>query len=326
MLDALFPYQPTDPRAILRAARVAQAAGVKRLWLTHSLGLDAQLIVAALAGRLPGLEFGTAVSLMPTRHPVQAAVDARTLSAITNGRFCLGLGVSEPATVERTLGLRWAPGPAYASEYLTVVRALIEAGSSSFSGEYLTVDATLPPLSVSPTPVLLGALGPRMAHVAGALADGCISWLTTPERLERVIVPAVEAGARAAGRPAPQIVALVPALVTDDAADALRAAEHAFGVHASRPHYRRAFAEEGHAPPEGAGITPALRDALLAWGDADAVAARVRRYVDAGATRVGVAAYFWGDDPRTTYRETLEAASHALSCVTKDRVGAGASE
>jgi F420-dependent oxidoreductase-like protein len=312
VLDALFPYQSTDQRTVLAAARAVQAAGARRLWLTHSLGLDAHLLVAALAARLPRLELGIAVSLMPMRHPLQAAVETRTLAALTGGRFSLGLGVSEPATVERTLGLRWAPGPAYAREYLTVVRELVVRRRVDFRGAHLHVDAELPAMTAPPAPLLLGALGPRMAHVAGEVADGCICWLATPERVERVIVPAVRAGADQSGRAAPEVVALVPALVTDDPVDALRLAEHAFGPHIRRPHYRRALAADGLPTAPAGGVSPALRDALLAWGDPDAVATRVRRYMDAGATRVAVAAYAWGSEPRETFAATVRAAAGAM--------------
>ena len=317
MLDALFPYQATDLRQVAAAAHAARAAGVERLWLTHSLGLDAQLTIAALAGRVPELAFGTAVSLMPTRHPVQAAVDARTLAAMTGGRFSLGLGVSEPATVERTLGLPWVPPRSFAAEYLAVVRALVRDGEARQQGRYVTVDAALPdlPAAVAPPPVLLGALGPRMAELAGAAADGCLSWLATPERLEQVVVPRVRAGAEAAGRATPEIVAIVPAVVTDDPAEATRLAATAFGTHLTRPHYRRALADEGLVP-RGPGVSDTIRDALLAWGDARAVGARLRRYLDAGASRVAVAAYVTGPDPRAAFARTFEAAASMLRPAT----------
>ena len=310
MLEALFPYQADDPRQLLSAARVAEDAGIRRLWLTHSLGLDAQLLIAATAARRPELEFGTAVSLMPTRHPLQAAVDARTLAVLTGGRFSLGLGVSEPAIVRRTLGQPWAPGPAFAREYLTVVRSLVHSGAVEHEGALLRVDARLPALS-APPPIALGALGPKMARVAGELADGCICWLTTPERIADVIVPAVQAGAAAAGREVPDVIAIVAAALTDDAADATRVAEHAFGRHLTRPHYQRVLAEQ-HLSGDGAGRSAQARDALLAWGDADAIGERLRSYLDAGAARVCVAAHLWGDDPLAHFTATLQAAATAL--------------
>lgn len=311
MLEALFPYQANDPRQLFAAARMAADAGVRRLWLTHSLGLDAQLLVAATAARLPELEFGTAVSLMPTRHPLQAAVDARTLAVLTGGRFSLGLGVSEPAIVRHTLGQAWAPGPAYAREYLTVVTSLVRTGAVCHEGELLRVDAQLPSLPGPPPPIVLGALGPRMARVAGALADGCICWLTTPERIAQVIVPAVREGAEAAGREAPDVIALVPAALTEDPVEAGRVADHAFGRHLSRPHYRRVLAEQRLSADEP-GASSAVRDALLAWGSADAIAERLRCYLEAGAARVGVAAHLWGEDPLAHFGGTLRAAASAL--------------
>lgn len=314
MLEALFPYQPDDPRQLRTAARVVADAGIRRLWLTHSLGLDAQLLVAATAARRPELAFGTAVSLMPTRHPLQAAVDARTLAVLTGGRFSLGLGVSEPAVVRHTLGQPWAPGPAFAREYLTVVRSLVRSGAVRHDGALLRVDAQLPALPGLPPPIVLGALGPKMARVAGELADGCICWLSTPERVADVIVPAVQAGAAAAGREAPDVIAIVAAALTEDAEDAARVAEHAFGRHLTRPHYQRVLAEQ-QLGADGRDRAAAARDALLAWGDADAIGERLRAYRDAGAARVCVAAHLWGHDPVAHFTATLQAAATGLRTV-----------
>ncbi len=315
MLEALFPYQPDDPRQLFAAARVIADAGVRRLWLTHSLGLDAQLLVAATAARRPELEFGTAVSLMATRHPLQAAVDARTLAVLTGGRFSLGLGVSEPEIVRHTLGQAWAPGPEYAHEYLTVVRSLLHRGAVRHDGRLLRVDAQLPALPCPPPPLVLGALGPKMARVAGELADGCICWLTTPERIEQVIVPAVREGAETAGREPPDVIALVPATLTDDPSQADLVASHAFGRHLSRPHYRRVLAEQ-QLSSDGSSWSPATRDALLAWGDAEAIGERLRSYLAAGAARVGVAAHLVGDNPLEHFTQTLRAAASALRPVS----------
>lgn len=289
MVDVFLPRQPRDLSGVSAVARLAETAGCGRLWLAHSLVLEAHHVVAALSQRFARLHFGTAVSLMAVRHALQAAVEARSLSAITDGRFALGLGVSEPATVEGVLGGTWHPPVEQAREYLAAVRGLVAGKPVQSSGRCVRVDARLPDVVASAPPVLLGALGPRMARVAGACADGCLTWLAPAAYLANVVVPAVEGGAAAAGRPAPPVTALVPVAPTADVTDAGRIAEQAFGIHVRRPHYRRMLERAGLAP--GPDITPEIRDAVLAWGDPEALGARLRAYRDAGADRVGMAVY-----------------------------------
>ena len=51
-----------------------------------------------------------------------------------------------------------------------------------------------------------------MLRLAGAVADGTITWCTGPITLESQIVPLVTEAARAAGRPAPRVVVAAPLL------------------------------------------------------------------------------------------------------------------
>ncbi|MFI0858494.1 LLM class flavin-dependent oxidoreductase [Streptomyces sp. NPDC021098] len=125
-------------------------------------------------------------------------------------------------------------------------------------------------------PVLVAAMEPRALAAAGELADGTIPFLAGPRTLAERIVPAITEAAAAAGRPAPQIVAGVPAVVTDDAAAARDRVSAVLGFYDSIPSYRKAIATEGlsHAAD------------LLIAGDEDTVTAGLRRYLDAGATEV----------------------------------------
>jgi alkanesulfonate monooxygenase SsuD/methylene tetrahydromethanopterin reductase-like flavin-dependent oxidoreductase (luciferase family) len=119
-------------------------------------------------------------------------------------------------------------------------------------------------------------MGPRALAAAGELADGTIPFLAGPRTLAERIVPAVTEAAAAAGRPAPQIVAGVPAVVTDDAATARDRVSAALGFYDSIPSYRKVITAEGlsHAAD------------LLIAGDEEVVVAGLQRYFDAGATEV----------------------------------------
>ena len=69
---------------------------------------------------------------------------------------------------------------------------------------------------VTPTPVLIAALGPLMLRLAGERTDGTILWMADERAIESHIAPQINRAAEAAGRPAPRIVAGVPVCVCDE--------------------------------------------------------------------------------------------------------------
>ena len=60
---------------------------------------------------------------------------------------------------------------------------------------------------ITPTPVLLAALGPVMLRLAGERTDGTILWMADERAIDSHVVPHLTKAAEAAGRPAPRIVA-----------------------------------------------------------------------------------------------------------------------
>ena len=89
-------------------------------------------------------------------------------------------------------------------------------------------------------------------------------------------MPTIIETARAAGRPAPRIVAFVAAVVTDSVDDVRAATAARMGFYDAVPSYARVIAEEG-----------AERAAdLVLIGDEEHVAAGLRRYRDAGVTEI----------------------------------------
>src|ERR1700704_819504 len=65
-------------------------------------------------------------------------------------------------------------------------------------------------------PVLLAALGPVMLRIAGERTDGTILWMADERAIGSHVVPHLTSAAKAAGRPAPRIVAGIPVCVCDD--------------------------------------------------------------------------------------------------------------
>jgi F420-dependent oxidoreductase-like protein len=274
----------------------AERAGFQSVWIPNIFGADA-MTVAALGGRATEkVEIGTAVVPTHSRHPLYLAQQALTTQAACGGRFALGIGPSHQIVIENMLGLSFAHPAQHVEEYARVVADLARTGKTSFAGKVYRVNGSLNVACGAPPPLLVGALGPRMRRIAGAVADGTITWMTGRRTLAEQVAPGVRAAAREAGRPEPRVVAGIPVVVTDDPAGAREAASKLFSIYGQLPSYRRMLDAEGAANPGD----------LAVAGDAAAIEGAIRAFADAGATDFHAAIYPYGADPKGSVRRTQE--------------------
>ena len=252
----------------------AESDGFDSYWSPQVAGTDALTLLALAGGRTSRIEIGTAVVPIFQRHPTALAQQALTTQAATDGRLALGIGLSHKPSVEDRMGLSFDRPALRMLEYLTVLRELVQEGQTRFSGETLSVSATVQVPSGSPFPILIAALGPRMLKIAGELSDGTITWMVGPRTLRDHIAPRINAAASAADRPAPRICAGVPVCVTDDPAEARSRAAETFQRYGSLPSYRRMLELEGTTEPADVAVV----------GDEASVERQLREYADGGAT------------------------------------------
>jgi F420-dependent oxidoreductase-like protein len=278
----------------LAAAKRAEEGGFATLWYPNIFGFDA-LTVCALVGReTKAVEIGTAVVPTHSRHPLYLAQQALTTQTAANGRFVLGLGPSHQIVIENMLGLSYAHPARHVREYVSVVKELLETGKTSFQGAQYRVNGSLGVKVEARLPVLIGGLGPRMRQLAGALADGTLTWMTGVRALGGTLVPEIRAAAKAAGRPAPRIVAGLPVALTNDAAAAREAAAKMFALYGTLPSYRAMLDLEGAASPG---------DIVIA-GDERAIESAVRSLAAAGISDLSASPFPCGSDGAASVRRT----------------------
>jgi alkanesulfonate monooxygenase SsuD/methylene tetrahydromethanopterin reductase-like flavin-dependent oxidoreductase (luciferase family) len=305
-----------DLPAAVALARAAEGLQYESVWVTHGLGRDSFLVLAAYAAATTRLQLGNGVVPIYPRHPVAMAQAALTLAETSGGRFRLGIGVSHRASIEAMLGLTVLDPLPVMREYVAVLRGALGEGAA-FEGKYYRVHWSLAlPARPAPPRIYLAALGPRMCELAGEIADGAILWLCPPAYVRDVAVPAIERGRRRAGRTLEgfDVVSAVPLAVTDDVPAARAAFRAELARYAALPFYRammeasglgeglRAFDREGAVPES-------MAAALGAVGDAAAARAYVQAYRQAGVTLPAVRPITFPDAP--WYRRTLEAAAGA---------------
>ncbi|MES4905620.1 MULTISPECIES: LLM class flavin-dependent oxidoreductase [unclassified Streptomyces] len=104
ILAAQFPGQGQGEalhRAV-RSAQLSEEAGLDAVWLAehhfvpYGVCPSAVTLAALLLGRTRTIGVGTAVSVLPTAHPVALGEQAALLHLVSGGRFTLGVGRGGP--------------------------------------------------------------------------------------------------------------------------------------------------------------------------------------------------------------------------------------
>jgi F420-dependent oxidoreductase-like protein len=285
---------------LIEQARRAEADGFTSLWYagTGSAGGD-PLIGMVLAGRATErIELGTSVLQTYPTHPMAMAWRvAAAVAAFGRPGLTLGIGPSHRPVIEDGYGLSYARPGRHTEEYVRILAPLLRGEAVSFDGDEFRVRLTgygRPP--EHPIPLLVSALAPRLLRVAGAYADGTVTWMANAKAVESLVAPRIRAAARVAGRPAPRVVAGLPVAVVDPAQEpeARAVAGQLFAAYGTLPNYQRVLAAGGAAGPADAAII----------GDEASVAAQIEALFAAGATDVWAAPFPVGDDRSSSRART----------------------
>ena len=260
----------------------AEAAGLDTAWIPQiPTDFDALVAAALMGAGTTRIELGTAVVPLQAQHPIALARQALSAQAATGGRLALGVGPSHHWIVRDMLGLPYERPAAFTRDYLDVLRvALAGPGPVDVENQTFTVHNPLDLGPVAELPVLVAALGPVMLALAGERAAGTVLWMADERAVAEHVVPRITKAAGGAGRPAPRIVAGIPVCLCrpSEVEAARERANRILGEAEISPNYQRLL-DYGDAKDIGD---------LCAAGDEAAIAARFRRFADAGVTDLSV--------------------------------------
>lgn len=280
-------------------AETAEQTGYEVLFVPDHGAWEPFSLLAAFAGCTERMHLGTGVVTIGSRHSHAAAVAATSLHALSDGRFVLGLGSGSG----RMEAGRWVPPTIHeVHEFVRQVRELLAGDEPLVQGPEGT--EAISQLHWYPgagaIPIYLAALGPRMAELAGEVADGVLLNWCTPERVARARVEVARGAERAGRDPGEVAVAVyVRACLGHEEPHALVALREAAAPYAARPPYRRQFEtmglgeEAARAARVAQGADPsevpdALVQATCLLGDRDDAIGRLDAYREAGADLVVV--------------------------------------
>ena len=270
----------TKVARLLADAAWAEEAGMDSIWVPQVPDdFDALTAVAVIGANTTRLEIGTAVVPVQPRHPVALAQQVLSTQAVCEGRLTLGLGVSHHWIIDEMLGLPYERPLATMRAYLDVLdQALAGPCTVDVENDLFHIHQPLAITDVTPTPVMLAALGPRMLELAGSRTDGTILWMADERAIGSHIAPTLHAAAAAAGRPTPRIQAGIPVcLCRDDEVDvAIARTNRVLSEAEVSPNYQKLL-DQGDATTVGD---------LLAAGSEASIEARIRSFEDAGTTDI----------------------------------------
>lgn len=256
-LDAL------DATRSSETAQRIEELGYSTLFIPEAVGRDPFALLGFLTARTERLILCTGIANIYARDPMSMRSAHQALAELSGGRFVLGIGVSHKHLVSN------ARGHEYSNKPVSTMRAYLDAMHDA-------IYAAVKPEHEAP--ILLAALRRNMLGLAAEKASGAHPYFVTPEHTSR---------AREIMGPDALLAPEQMVLLCTDPAKARSVARKAMEVYCRAPNYQNALRWLGFDESDfGGAISDRLVDAIVAWGDEDALRARIQEHWDAGADHV----------------------------------------
>ncbi|MFD2079863.1 probable F420-dependent oxidoreductase, MSMEG_4141 family [Actinopolymorpha cephalotaxi] len=245
------------------AAAEIEELGYGSLWVSETpLSKEPFTNTAVLLAATARIPMGTGIANVWARDATAARAATLTLSEAFPGRFLLGLGVSHLPAVEARGG-QYARPLAKMRDYLDQLE-----GGAPYEANRGTEDP----------PVVLAALRQKMLELARDRTQGAHPYFVPPEHTAR---------AREVLGAGPLLIPEQAVLVETDPDKARALGREHTSYYLRLPNYTNNLRTLGFTDEDfGDGGSDRLVDAIVAWGDVDAVRTRVRAHLDAGADHV----------------------------------------
>jgi probable F420-dependent oxidoreductase len=249
-----------DPGEAADAAAELEELGFTALWIPDIGGPLFDSIDNLLTSTKRAV-VATGILNLWMHEPSDVAERYTSLTKAHGERLLLGIGVSHAPLIDtREPGLYRKP--------LAATRAFLDA-----------IDATDTPVPVENR--VLAALGPKMLELSATRARGAHPYLVTPDHTRT---------AREVLGDGPLLLPEQAVFLTDSRDEARAVGANFLRTYTGLPNYANNLLRSGFTQDDLDSVSDRLLDALIAWGDEDAVARRVEEHKQAGADHVCVQA------------------------------------
>ena len=301
----------------------AERLGFDSVWTGEAWGSDVVSFLAFVGARTSTIKLGAGIFQMQARTPAMTAMTAMTLDGLTNGRFLIGLGPSNPQVIEGWHGVVYGKPLQRYREYIGIIRQiLVREQKLRYDGQEYQIPYAGPDASGLGKPlksilhgrpdmkIYTASIGPKGIALAAELADGLLPVWMSPDWCADYYTPQLEAGfARAGNAKSRRNFDLAPyvSCVLGDDLDACRApvkaslALYIGGMGARSKNFYNSYVRNfGYE-----GLAGQLQDLYLSGRKAEAQAAVPDELVDAVALvgpkeRIAEQLSRWKASPVTT--------------------------
>jgi len=204
-----WPLGAVEGRRFLAFVDRVEELGFDSLWFSDRListspTLGSFAALAAVAARTEKLKFGSAVLVLPTRHPVEVAKEIATIDVLSEGRMlpAFGLGTEDEREYEAA-GVAKSERAGRTHEAIGLLRRLWTEDRVTHHGRfYQLTDVTITPRPVQQPcpPIWFGGRSEPALRRTARLGDGWLASAITPGEVQAGIGTirsvAAEAGRR----------------------------------------------------------------------------------------------------------------------------------
>ncbi|MCB0948921.1 MAG: LLM class F420-dependent oxidoreductase [Mycobacterium sp.] len=268
-----------DRTEAAEAAAELDELGYSALWIPDVGGPVLDSVETLLAATERAV-IATGILNLWMHEPFEVAARYASLTETHGERFLLGIGVSHAPLID-------SAEPGRYRKPLAATKAFLDG-----------IDAA--PCPVPTANRVLAALGPKMLQLSASRARGAHPYLSTPEHTH---------SAREILGDAPLLLPEQTVLLTEDRDQARAIGSAWLRSYLALPNYANNLLRSGFTQDDVTSVSDRLLDAIIAWGDEDAVLRRVSEHRAAGADHVCVQVITADQDqfPREQWRRLAAA-------------------
>ena len=244
-------------------------------WVPELFGREIMANTAYCIAQTKKIKIAPGIANIYVRDP-HATVQARqTLAEFANGRFILGLGVSNIG-VQTTRGHKWRSPVEKFNEYLDAMSV-----AQNQITKYEQYNAAVEPELASydnQGPLLIAAHGPALQKIAKTRTDGALTYLMSPEHTK---VSRERLGPKA------NLTVVIPTLAETDEIYAKKICRKSLAYYMELDYYQREWKKIGFEDKDFLDKgSDRLLDYIVAWGSQETIKNRIKEHVNAGASRI----------------------------------------
>lgn len=224
-------FANTEPaKRLVAAAEAAEGLGYSTVWVAdhivfptkieggyafnpHDPFLEPLTVLGALALRTTRVKLGTAVLILPYRHPLYTAKALATIDVLSGGRVVVGVGAGWLEPEFTALGVPIKERGSRTDETIEILKAAWTQDVLHFAGRHFQIENIkfVPqPLQKPRPPILVGGMTKGALRRIARLADGWVAMAKGPEDVKAPLDTLRDLATKAGRRPEDLHISVLP--------------------------------------------------------------------------------------------------------------------